>query len=87
MAITKEVIISQINVDEFGNIGVRESTRIMEDGNLLSETYHRHVVECGADLIGQDAQVAAIANAVWTPELIAAAEARRAAALANIPAG
>ena len=84
MAITKETLISQINVDEFGNIGVRTSTRIVEDGVQLSETYHRHVVDCGSDLTGQDAQVVAIANSVWTPELIAAAEARKAAALASV---
>jgi hypothetical protein len=82
MAITKETLITQINVDEYGNVGVRESTRIVEDGVVLSETYHRHVVDCGADLTGQDQKVQAIANATWTPELIAAAEARRAAAAA-----
>ena len=80
MALTKEEVISQINVDEFGNIGVRKSTRIMEDGVLLSETYHRHVVEPGDSLAGQDPKVQAIANVVHTPAVVAAAQARRAAA-------
>ena len=79
MAITKEEVISQINVDEFGNIGVRKSTRIMEDGVMLSETYHRHVVEPGDDLFGQDAKIKAIGQVVHTPQVVAAAQARRAA--------
>jgi hypothetical protein len=72
MAITKEEVISQISVDEHGNIGVRKSTRVIEDGNLLSEAYHRHVVDIGSDLSDQDPKVQAIAAAVWTPELLAA---------------
>ena len=79
MAIEKVEVISQINVDEFGNIGVRKSTRIVEDGVLLYETYHRHVVEVGADTSAQDPKVQAIAAATWTPDVIAAAEARKAA--------
>ena len=70
--ITKETTIDQITLTENGIILFREATRIMEDGNELSKTYHRSSLTPGQDLTGVDAQVAAHANLAWTPECIAA---------------
>ena len=76
MALTKQVIIDKIEVTENGVVQVRQATRIMEDGNQLSQNFHRTSLTPGQDLTGQPANVQAIATVVWTPEVIAAYEAQ-----------
>ena len=77
MAITKTTEIGQVEVTSiFKQVQVRTDTIIKEDGNELSRSYHRHVLQCGSldgsdnlvDTVisGEDAEVQAIANAVWT---------------------
>ena len=75
MAITKTTVVDQITVTENGVVFYREATRIIEDGNELTKTYHRSTLTPGQDLTGQPANVVAIANTVWTPEVIAAYQA------------
>lgn len=77
MAITKETVVDQITVTENGIILYREATRIVEDGNELTKTYHRTSLTPGQNLTGQPANVVAIANVVWTPEVIAAYQAQQ----------
>jgi hypothetical protein len=79
--ITKETAIDQITVTENGIVLYREVTRIIEDGKVLTKTYHRSSLTPGQDLEGQPANVAAICNTAWTPEVIAAYQARQTAAL------
>ena len=79
MAITKEKVIDQITVTENGIVLYREATRIMEDGNQLSQTYHRTSLTPAQDLTGQPANVVAICNVAWTPEVVAAYQAQVAA--------
>ena len=84
MALTKETVVDQITVTENGTVLVREVTRIMEDGKQLSQTYHRSSLAPEADLTGVPANVAAICNLTWTPEVIAAYKAQQEA---NKPVG
>ena len=72
MALTKEVAIDQITVTENGIILVRETTTIKEDGVEISKKYHRSSLQPSDDVTGQPANVVAICNAAWTPEVIAA---------------
>lgn len=72
MALTKETIVDKIEVLENGTIQVRTATRVLEDGTVLSSSYHRHVLMPGDDLSGEDARVSSIATSTWTPEVIAA---------------
>jgi DNA-binding transcriptional LysR family regulator len=72
MSLTKTTSIDQITVTENGIILYREATRIMEDGNELSKTYHRSSLTPGQDLTGVPANVVAICNTAWTAEVIAA---------------
>ena len=72
MALTKQTAVDQITVTENGIVLYREATRIMEDGNELSKTYHRSSLTPGQDLTGVPANVVAICNVAWTPEVIAA---------------
>ena len=86
MALTKETVVDQITVTENGIVLYREATRIMEDGNQLSQTYHRTSLTPGQDLSGQPANVVAICNVAWTPEIIAAYQAQQAAQQAQLVA-
>ena len=79
MALTKEIITDKIEVLEMGQVQVRTATRVLEDGAVLSSSFHRHVLAPGDDLSGQDAKVSAIATATWTPEVVTAYEAMIAA--------
>ena len=80
MALTKETVIDQITVTENGTVLYREATRIMEDGEQLSQTYHRTSLIPGQDLAGQPANVVAICNVAWTPEVVAAYQTAQAVA-------
>jgi len=79
MALTKETVVDQITVTENGIVLYREATRIMEDGNQISQTYHRSSLTPGQDLTGQPANVVAICNAAWTEAVITAYQAQVAA--------
>ncbi|BCV01623.1 MAG: hypothetical protein CM15mV44_0110 [uncultured marine virus] len=78
MAITKEIVVDKIEVLEMGQVQVRAATKIVEDGNELTRSLHRHVLEPSVkngdtwedtDISGEDAKVQAICNAVWTDEV------------------
>ena len=79
MSLSKEVVIDKIEVVENGTIQVRQVTRIMEDGNELSSSYHRWTLTPGQDVSDQAANVRAIAAVAWTEEIIAAYQAQLAA--------
>jgi len=75
MTLSKEEVTDKIEVLENGTIQVRCATRVLEDGVVLSSSFHRHVLHPGHDLTDQDPKVVAIANVTWTPEVVAAYEA------------
>jgi DNA-binding transcriptional LysR family regulator len=75
MSLTKSTVVDQITVTENGIVLYREATRILEDGVELSKTYHRSSLTPGQDISGVPANVQAICNAAWTPEVIAAYQA------------
>jgi DNA-binding transcriptional LysR family regulator len=72
MALTETKSIDQITVTENGTILYREATRILKDGEQIAQTYHRSSLAPASDLTGVPANVVAIANAAWTPEVVAA---------------
>ena len=76
---TETKVIDQITVTENGIVLYREATRIMENGNELSKSYHRSSLTPAQDLTGQPANVVAICNAAWTEEVVAAYQAQIAA--------
>jgi len=71
----KITVISQLEVTESNIVQVRTSTRIMEDGVKLSESYHRKVIAPGDDYSQEDAKVQSVCAAVHTAEVIAAYQA------------
>tara|TARA_R110000822_G_scaffold222713_1_gene356051 strand:+ start:825 stop:1082 length:258 start_codon:yes stop_codon:yes gene_type:complete len=80
MALIKQTITGQIEVGENGSLGIRSDTIVLDDGVELSRNFHRKVLAPGDDVSGEDAKVQAVANAVWTTEVVAAFVAAQAAA-------
>ena len=76
MSLTKTKAVDQITVQENGIVLYREATRIMEDGNQISQTYHRSSLTPAQDLTGVPANVQDICNVVWTPTVISAYQAQ-----------
>ena len=67
MSITKETEISKIEVvGQYKAIQVRTDTVIKEDNKEISRSTHRHVKHPDDDISGEDAEVQAVANSVWT---------------------
>ena len=84
MAITKTNENDKIEVVNKWNVQVRNATVIKEDGVELTRSFHRKVLTPGAlkggngadkdtlvdtDISGEDADVQAICNAVWTSQV------------------
>jgi hypothetical protein len=70
--LTKETIVDKIEVLENGTLQVRTATRVLEDGEVLSSSFHRHVLTPGSDTSSEDAKVVAIATATWTTDVVTA---------------
>lgn len=86
MSLTETKVIDQITVTENGTVLYREATRILKDGEQIAQTNHRTSLTPGQDLAGQPANVIAICNAAWTPEIIATHQAEQAARTTDIAA-
>ena len=65
----------QVEVLADGSLQVRDATVLLRDGvrdTSLPAKYHPYVLHPGADLAGKPERVAAVANAVWTEDVVAA---------------
>ncbi len=77
MSLLKQIAIGEMTVGQLCDISVRTDTVIIDDGAEVSRSFHRHVVAPGDDVSGEAESVQATANALWTPEVIAAWEAAK----------
>ena len=71
MALIETTKVDQIELIENNQIQVRTATIILKDDVELTRTFHRHVLSPGDSVINEDSKVQAIANAIWTEEVIA----------------
>jgi len=79
MALTETQENDKIEVTQRWNVGVRNATIIKKDGVELTRTFHRKVLSPGfldesdnlveTNISGEDADVQAICNAVWTDQV------------------
>jgi len=78
MALTKQTITDKIEiVGQYNHIQVREAIQVLEDGQVISQSYHRYVVAPGES--SSDPKVAAVIAAVHTQDVIDAYQAHLAA--------
>ena len=75
MALIEKQIVDKVELVQSNHIQVRTATIIEKDNIEIAKTFHRHVLSPGDDVTNEDPKVQAIANAVWTEEVIAAFQA------------
>ena len=76
MAITKETVIGKVEVvGTYKAVQVAMDTLIKEDGNLISQTRHRHVLMPDSDISNEPQEIQNICNTAWTQEVKSAYEA------------
>jgi len=68
--------VDSITVSELGILSVRTATAVLENDVVIATAYHRNTLAPGSDLTGQDDKVVAVADAVWTPAVVAAYQAK-----------
>jgi hypothetical protein len=78
MALTETKTMEQVTVSANGIVGSLEVTRIFRDGVEIASSNHRMTYEPNDDLTGVDAKVVAIANTVWTSDVVSAYQAWKA---------
>ena len=70
MAITKETVIGKVEVvGTHKAVQVAMDTLIKEDGHLISQTRHRHVLYPDMDISNEPQEVKDICNAAWTQDV------------------
>ena len=68
MSLTKEIVADKIEVIETNGttpIQVRTATRILESGEVISSSYHRHIIKSGDDFSSEPENVKKVCNAVF----------------------
>lgn len=70
MAIIEKKIVDKIEVLENNLIQVRTASVIEKDGIELTRTFERKLLVPTDNIDNEDAKVQAIANSIWTPEVI-----------------
>lgn len=76
MALTETKEIDRVEIVGNGIIQVREATTILKDGEFYARTFHRWSFAPESDISAMPANVQAIAQAAWTPEVISAYKAQ-----------
>ena len=74
--LTENKTIDRIEVVNNSIIQVRECTTIERDGEEIAKSYHRLSFAPGSDVSAMPQSVRDIASLVWTPEVIAAYQAK-----------
>ena len=80
MALSESIEYDKIEVvGQYKAVQVRKATVIKKDGEELTRSFHRYVLQAGTlddsdnlvdtDLSGEPAEVSAICNAVWTTDV------------------
>lgn len=86
MSLSEIKVTDKIEVMENGHVQVREALRVIRNGEVIAQNFHRFVVAPGQATQDMDAKVLAICAAVHTPEVIAAYQAEQAARAAEMAA-
>tara|TARA_R100000278_G_scaffold37458_1_gene33446 strand:+ start:431 stop:685 length:255 start_codon:yes stop_codon:yes gene_type:complete len=70
MALSESIEYDKIEIiGQYKVVQCRKATVIKKDGNELSRSFHRYVLEPDMDISTQPAEVQAICNAAWTDEV------------------
>ncbi len=67
----KQIVIDRIEITRDSHIQIRRADLFIEDGVEVAKNYHRHVLTPGDDTTNEDERVKKVAEAVWTPGVVA----------------
>jgi len=70
MALEKIEVVDRIEIIENGCVQVRTKIAIMENGEQISGTFHRHVIAPGDSYSAEEARVKAICAATHTQSVV-----------------
>jgi hypothetical protein len=65
----KQESYSKIEVLESGVVQLRKTTKVLDDGEIISESHHRSIVKPNDDISHLPENVQAMCNAYWTDEV------------------
>jgi len=72
MALSEQVVVDSVEVNEKGLVLVKEVTKIIKDGATIAKSARRYVLSPGHDLTDQPQRVQDVANAIWTTDFMTA---------------
>ena len=61
---------TSIYIKELGQLSLRKTTRVTDDGTVISESHHREVRVPNQDITDLPDNVQAVINAYWTQDVI-----------------
>ena len=65
----KQESYSKIEVLESGHIQLRKTTKVLDDGQVISQSHHRSVVTPLDDITSLPQSVQDVCNAYWTEDI------------------
>lgn len=83
MSLQKTELVDEITISAEGSVFVRKIVTITENSAEISKSFSRTSYYPGQDLTGVDQKVVDYCNMAWTPEVIAAYQAKVAEQLAK----
>jgi hypothetical protein len=70
MAINKETVIGKVEVvGTYKAVQVAIDTLVKEDGKVISQTRHRHVLHPDMDISNEPQEIQNICNTAWTQDV------------------
>jgi hypothetical protein len=65
----KQESYSKIEVLESGVVQLRKTTKVLDDGEIISQSHHRSIVKPNDDISHLPENVQAVCNAYWTDDI------------------
>ena len=65
----KQESYSKIEVLESGHVQLRKTTKVLDDGEVISQSHHRSVVTPLDDITSLPQNVQDVCNAYWTDDI------------------
>jgi hypothetical protein len=65
----KQETYSKIEVLESGVVQLRKTTKVLDDGEIISQSHHRSIVKPNDDISYLPENVQAVCNAYWTDDI------------------
>lgn len=75
MAFSKQTIFDAITIRATGHLEVRMAVIVLEDAEEVARKFHRRIITPGDNISTEPAKIQQIANLIWTPAMIQAAQA------------